>query len=140
MFERLLTFDPITTGSLFYLFTLYIQYLILSILGSVVAYVLFKQKLDDVKFSLRLVVLASISEELIFRGLPLWIGGKPFMIGATILWSLFHLNITSIMGVIFHGIFYSRLWLGGLWYWACFFHLFHNLWIIGLSGRFKKNE
>jgi len=86
---------------------------------------------------IKLLIPASVGEELIFRGIPVWLNlPHPFMF--TIIWAVIHVHPANIAFCLIQGVFYYRLWIGGAWPLAIIFHLLNNTLMTALIAKTEK--
>lgn len=94
------------------------------------------------------MAVAAFSEEIMFRGIPIFVFGVNVLILLLFnaMWSFLHLfndrnkafTSASILGLFISGIFYIKLWLGGLYLHAVIIHFVHNLMSCTLYYASKK--
>lgn len=98
----------------------------------------------DQKISLFKVTIAGPIEEILFRGIPMFIAIEAGVstVGAlfagTMVWSILH-HKHQDANTIFLGIFFIKLFLGGYWWLAIIIHSLHNI-IVYMISLFKDSN
>jgi len=130
---NLISLEPITSVTPLEFYIYFSFYYILALLVRLGFY--FLSKATNGKFYfykpkeniVLLVIVSSIFEELIFRGIPYFLTGNPKLVFlGTVVWSIFHRYPSVIASSFIFGILLYRYWIGGLWVYAILSHLILN--------------
>lgn len=135
--ENIFTTAGITTSNIYVLLGYYLLYFITGFLCMLPVHAVFKEvdteELIPVsRAGLLVIFIFTIIEELLFRGVPLFLLGAWALLPAHILLALLHKHPVRIAFAGISLIFTLRLWLGGSPLLAILFHLGHNMFIIML--------
>lgn len=129
-------FEPFTEFSLA---TVGVWYVVTTIAMIALAVIFHYAGIGDVDLSdwgnMKLILVAAIGgpimEELVFRGIPMYLdGGLTAILFGSLIWTMLHDERAFIVAVSVP--LYVKLWLGGFWLEAMFVHMFHNSMLVAL--------
>ena len=131
---QVFSLEPITEVNMVEFFLYFLAYTGLAYVTAIIMRLLTKKvvvlkkptKIIE-RMPLGFLLLATVIEELIFRGIPFLFGDERWILFGTVVWASIHFYLHQVVSAFIFGILLYRYWAGGLVIQAILTHLLFNL-------------